>query len=117
MKTLEDFKKLIPILVDLVKNNDHEIGESCYERYEDNYVSYDEDGWLIEVSYRCSGEWNIDDGDYLTPPSRELICAWGEITEITASHYDEDTEEESEFSGDELEELWNALSEELKDIA
>ena len=46
-----------------------------------------------------------------------LIKAWGEVTEITASHYDVDTDEECEFSVDDLNELWGALDNELKDIA
>ncbi|MCM1140949.1 MAG: hypothetical protein NC453_20455, partial [Muribaculum sp.] len=64
MKTLDDLKKLIPTLVDLVKNNDHEIGKSYPEQdedgwsmcseYEDNYLCYEEDGWCIEICYRCT---------------------------------------------------------------
>lgn len=127
MKTLEDLKKLFPIIVEEIRDSDHEIGESypdqdedgwytCHD-YEDNYYSYEEDGWLIEVSYRCTGNWDNDPGDYWTPPSSDLRSAWGEVTEITATHYDEDTDEESEFSKDDLSELWNAIDEVLKDIA
>lgn len=37
MKTIADLNALIPTLVELIRNNDHEIGESYYEQ--------DEDGW------------------------------------------------------------------------
>ncbi|MCM1142291.1 MAG: hypothetical protein NC453_27285, partial [Muribaculum sp.] len=78
MKTIDDLKALFPTLIELVANNDHEIGDSYIEQdedgwgrcndYNDNYVSYEEDGWCIEISYRCCGEWDNDPGDYWTPP-------------------------------------------------
>lgn len=127
MKTLDDLKKLIPTLVDLVKNNDHEIGKSYPERnedgwsmssdYESNSVCYEEDGWCIEIYYRCTGEWDIDSGDYFTPPSCDLRSAWGEVTEIAASHYEEDTEEDTEFTEDDCSELWSAIDKVLEKIA
>lgn len=127
MKTIADLNALIPTLVELIRNNDHEIGESYYEQDEDgwgrcddsttNYLCYEEDGWLIEVTYECCGEWDNDPGDYWTPPSCVLRRAWGEVTEITATHYHEDTDEESEFSEEDVNKLWIALDEELKDIA
>lgn len=127
MKTIADLNALIPTLVDLLRKNGHEIGESYYDQDEDgwglcddsttNYFCYEEDGWLIEVTYECCGEWDNDPGDYLTPPSCDLRRAWGEVTEITATHYDEDTDEESEFSDEDVKILWSALDEELKDIA
>jgi len=113
--------------VDLLASQDHEIGESYYEQDEDgwgrcddsitNYFCYEEDGWLIEVTYECCGEWDNDPGDYWTPPSCDLRKAWGEVTEITASHYDEDTDEETEFSDDDVKELWSSLDKVLEDIA
>lgn len=73
MKTISDLNALIPTLVDLLSSNDHEIGESYYEQDEDgwgrcddsttNYFCYEEDGWLIEVTYECCGEWDNDPGD------------------------------------------------------
>ena len=127
MKTIADLNALIPTLVELLRNNDHEIGDSYIEQDEDgwgrcdepasNYLCYEEDGWLIEVTYECCGEWDNDPGDYWTPPSCDLRRAWGEVTEITATHYDEDIDEESEFSEEDVNKLWIALDEELKDIA
>ena len=127
MKTIADLNALIPTLVELLHNNDHEIGESYYEQDEDgwgwcdepatNYLCYDDDGWLIEITYECCAETYNDPGDYWTPPSHDLKGAWGKVTEILASHTDEETDEESEFSDDDLKELWGALDEELKDIA
>ena len=127
MKTIDDLKALIPTIVEQFSKNDHEIGESYFEQDEDgwgrcddsitNYFCYEEDGWLIEVTYECCGEWDNDPGDYWTPPSCDLRRAWGEVTEITATHYDEDIDEESEFSEEDVNKLWIALDEELKDIA
>ncbi len=127
MKTIVDLNALIPTLVELLHNNDHEIGESYYEQDEDgwgrcdepatNYLCYDDDGWLIEITYECCAETYNDPGDYWTPPSHDLKGAWGKVTEILASNTDEETDEESEFSDDDLKELWGALDEELKDIA
>ena len=127
MKTIADLNALIPTLVELLHNNDHEIGESYYEQDEDgwgrcdepatNYLCYDDDGWLIEITYECCAETYNDPGVYWTPPSHDLKGAWGKVTEILASHTDEETDEESEFSDDDLKELWGALDEELKDIA
>lgn len=127
MKTIADLNALIPTLVELLHNNDHEIGESYYEQDEDgwgrcdepatNHLCYDDDGWLIEITYECCAETYNDPGDYWTPPSHDLKGAWGKVTEILASHTDEETDEESEFSDDDLKELWGALDEELKDIA
>ena len=127
MKTIEDLKKLIPTIVEQIKSTDHEIGE-CYPEqdedgwgmccdYTDNYFSYEEDGWMIEISYRCCGEWDCDSGDYWTPPSCDLRKAWGEVTEITAYHYDDDTDEESEFTKDDCSELWSAIDKVLEKIS
>lgn len=127
MKTTTDLNALIPAIVELLKNNGHEIGESYCERDEDgwgrcdesisNYLCYEEDGWFIEITYECCGEWVYAPGDYWTPPSCDLRSAWGEVKEITAYHYDEETDEETEFGEEDLNELWRALDEELKDIA
>lgn len=127
MKTIADLNALIPTLVELLRNNDHEIGESYYEQDEDgwgrcdepatNYLCYEDNGWLIEITYECCAESYNDPGDYWTPPSHDLKGAWGKVTEILASHCDEETDEESEFSDKDLKELRGALDEELKDIA
>lgn len=92
MKTIADLNALIPTLVELIRNNDHEIGESYYEQDEDgwgrcddsttNYLCYEEDGWLIEVTYECCGEWDNDPGDYWTPPSCDLRRAWARLLKL-----------------------------------
>lgn len=126
MKSKSDLNALIPTLVEQFLKKGHEIGESYFEHDEDdwgrcddsttNYFCYEEDGWFIEVTYECCGEWDNDPGDYWTPPSSDLIRAWGEVKEISASHYDEDTDEESEFSEDDLCELWEELNKSLEHI-
>lgn len=123
MKTVSDLNALIPQIIGHVLDNP-EIG-SCYygkseEDYEETYatnnICYDENGWCIEVSYRCCGEWRSDRGDYLTPPSSELLRAWGEVIDITAYHYDESADEETEFCDDQLNQLWDAINNALESI-
>lgn len=123
MKTIDDLKALLPELKKRVLDNP-EIGSTFYGRCEDdydedwadNYVCYDEDGWCIEISYKCIGDWACDSGDYWTPPSSDLKRAWGEVTELTASHYDDDTDEETEFTEDELNEIWNEIDQVLSSL-
>lgn len=127
MKTITDLNALIPTIVDMLAKNEHEIGESYIEQNEDgwgrccepatNYFCYEKDGWLIEITYECCGVWHNDSGDYWTPPSSSLVRAWGEVIELTAIHYDEESDEETEFSNENLLSLWQALNKKLEKIA
>lgn len=127
MKTVADLNALIPVIADKLSKHNHEIGKCVYERDEDgcarsddpliNYFYYEEDGWSIEIVYECCGEWDYAPRDYWTPSSRTLLSAWGEISDITAIHYDEGTDEETEFNEDDLKELWTALDKTLEKIA
>lgn len=121
MKTISDLKALVPRLTALMLDNP-EIGErfqdgSDYnETTADNYVSYDDDGWCVEVSFQCCGVWDYDRGDWATPPSWTLQRAWGEVTDLTASHYDETTDEETLFVGKDLNEIWRALDRSIETL-
>ena len=127
MKTTADLNSLIPTLVEMLRYNEHAIGESFIEQDEDgygrsenpesNYLAYEEDGWLIEINYECSGEYASDSGDSWTPSYCELMRAWGSVTSIIATHYDSETDEDTEFSEEDVKGLWSALDEELKNIA
>lgn len=127
MKTISDLNAIIPAIIEKFEKEEHQIGESYYEPdedgwgrcddYTDNYFVYEEDGWFIEVSYKCCGDWIYDSGDYWTPPSRDLRRAWGEVTEISVCHYDDDTDEESVLDGNDLAGLWCALDKSLEKIA
>lgn len=121
MKTISDLNALTPQLVALVLDNptigEHfQDGNDYNETWSENYISYDDDGWCVEVSFQCCGVWDYDRGDWATPPSWTLQRAWGEVTDLTASHYDETTDEETSFVGNELNELWSALNRALKNI-
>lgn len=127
MKTIEDLKALLPTLLELFSQEDHEIGESYWEYDEDgrgrhndympNCFIYDEDGWYVEVHYECCGVYHDDPGDYWTPPCEDLIRAWGKVSEINAYYYEEDTDEETEFSKEELKGFFAPFNKELEDIA
>lgn len=123
MKTKSDLLKLFPLLINQLKENDHEIPMSFILNSdgsgdpEENYFSYEEDGWQIEVVYDCWGEWEVDEGDYWTPSNRRLVKAWGEVTNLSVTHYDEETDEETEFSQKDLTELYNSLNEALLTIS
>lgn len=126
MKTINDFKALLPILIKFFSQQEHQVGESYWDKDEDgwdkcddykpNCFIYEEDGWEIEVCYECCGEWDNDPGDYWTPPCHKLVKAWGEVTKITAYHYDDETEEESKFDEDDLREFFSEFDKELEDI-
>lgn len=114
MKTTKDLNDLIPTLLELVANNEHEIGE-C-DNPETNYICYNKDGWCIEITYECSGKFMDDPGDYWTPPFRELLSASGKVTELSAFHFDKQTNDDSWFSDDDVKELWEALDKELINV-
>lgn len=121
---------LIPLIPDILasfESNDHEIGDSYFEcgddgwsrcnDYVDNIFKYENEGWYIEVLYRCCGEWRETPGDYWTPGDVELVKAWGEVEDVWATYTDESTGEELEFCMDDLPDLLNALNESLRNIA
>lgn len=126
MKTANEIEALIPVLTDLLAQSPKKIGKSSWQLTEDgwqredypetNWLDYDKDGWDVEITYECTGFRELDDGDRDTPPSVEINRAWGEVTDIYASRYDEDTEETVEYSYDELRPLYAALDEVLREI-
>ena len=119
MKTTNDFKDILPTLINLFSNEDHQIGVSEYghDEYESNNFIYEEDGWYVEVNYECCGEYVNEAGDYWTPPCFELIRGWGRVSEITVIHTDDETGEETEFCDEEMQEIIAIFDEELRDIA
>lgn len=114
MKTIDDLYNLIPELIDMVLD-DPTIGD-CDGTDGGNHVCYEKDGWCIEIGYTCSGEWDCDYGDYWTPPSYDLISAQGEVDEILVSYYDEATGETIDFADDDIDFLWNEISDALSSL-
>lgn len=119
MKTVEDLNKLTSEIIDLVRE-DPEIGKTHYNGIDDidvewaeNYAYYEEDGWEIEIHFRCTGNAIHDSGDYYTAPSDYIENARGEVLGITALHYDEDTDETTYFNDSNLKDLWNAIDQSL----
>lgn len=119
MKTIADLNALSDKLLDLMLD-DPQIGDTYWDQDEDgwgkcsdwesNNICYEEDGWCIEIFYECNGKYCNDPGDYYTPPCYDLISATGRVSEIVASHYDEETEEETEFSEEDTKELESLLN-------
>lgn len=116
---MEKLASIIPVILERFETLDHNIGYSDWEgdEYETNSFCYEEDGWLIEITYECCGKWDIDPGDYWTPPTNDLVSAWGRVTELTASHYSEETDEEIEFSEEDLSGLRSELNKIINSIA
>lgn len=127
MKTIADLNALIPTLVNHLRNNDHKIGRTFWDQSEDgwnlgeeseeNFLDYDGDGWYIEINYEVTGEWDEAPGDYWTPGYCSLRKAWGNVTSISATHYDDETDEETIFSEEDLTDLYYALNKELEYIS
>lgn len=111
MKTIADLNALIPQLIEIVLDAP-EVGENG--AFAQNCAIYEEDGWIIEVSYKCTGTWDNDPGDYFTPPCHELIESTGIVTEVCASHYDDDEDVETTFTISDTKDLRNAIDEALK---
>lgn len=123
MKTIADLNALIPTICDQLRKAEHEIGNVCYDEYgrddeyKDNIFTYeDQDGWTVEATYRCCGEYINEPGDYWTPPCCELVRAWGNVVELDAWHSGPVTGEVTEFSDEDLQELRKAMNEVLKSI-
>lgn len=121
MKTIEDLRALYPTIIDEIVNDTHEFGETYYgpdgwEDYEDNFYTYEEDGWLIEIVYRCTGIFVNDPGDYWTPPCHDLEEGWGNVAEMSVTHYDEETGDETVFEDDDLCELNTLIDKALSNL-
>jgi hypothetical protein len=119
MKTTAELNSLIPALIEILEKKNHNLGSSSYdgEDFETNNFYYEKDGWFVEVVYECCGYSEFIGGSYYTPSTSELKAAWGRVTEITAYHYDDDTEEETLFSDNDLSEIWRAIDNKLGNIA
>ena len=123
MKTEKDLNELIPQLISMILDNP-EIGDSYSEdgdggyeeEWAENYANYYQDGWNIEVNYRCIGKWDCDPGPSYCPSNLNRLGATGEVTGIFASYLDEDTDEYKEFSDEEIDTLWRALDKSLEKI-
>lgn len=126
MKTIADLNSLTSTLEELLRNANHKIGATYDEQDEDgwgkaedwdyNYLLFKEGGWFIDIEYECNGVYAYEQGDYDTPPCDDLLRARGRITNINATHYDEDTDDATEFSDEDLKDLVKALDKVLEDI-
>lgn len=116
MKTLLELNALIPTIIKLMNKEEPKIGDYQEGEYEENSFTYEEDGWVIEIDYNCTGYWCIERETWDYPGCCEVTSGWGEVEEIRASHYDEETDEETEFSEEDLTDLYKAVNENLKEL-
>lgn len=122
MKTTADLNALIPIICELIANNDHEIGSKGIDRIEriefyepeSNIVTYEEDGWLIEVLYKCTGEHHHSLASYYQPEEYYIRNIDAKLIEITASY--ENAGETIDFTEGDLKTMCEAVQKELDEI-
>ena len=90
MDTKAELKALLPEISRRLSMLDHNIGdrESGY-----NDFAYDQDGWYITFVYDLSGKWERGYG---------FDSVRGRVTDLSIEHYDEEREEEDQFSDDEI---------------
>lgn len=84
--------------------------------YEDDSLFsfyYEDHGYIIEGSGIVGGNW-YDAGDgYWTPRECYLTNGWGKVNVLTITHFDEETEEESEFSEEVIQNISERLENQL----
>ncbi len=116
MKSLQHLQKLYSILVNLLRTNSHVFGNCYGDCAALNNIWYEEGGWDIEISYTCTAEIEHDAGDYWTEEYNNVKSAYGELINLSVSHYDEETDEETEFTSNQLKELRVLLIKELENL-
>lgn len=120
MKTINDLNAYLPQIKSMMRVN-AEIGEMFYGNCEDeteadwadNFICFEEDGWCVEVSYRCVGDV-YDDSRWTG--AKELVKGWGEVTDLQVSYWDEKTDTITEFPDKDLDEIWIELDKALENL-
>lgn len=108
MKTIDDLKKILPRIIEKMLEKP-EIGYSAcgsseddtIEEWAENNVFFEEDGWEIDIQYRCVSD---------------STRTRGEVTEIYVSHYDDATDEETTFDDESINEITNIINRSLYTI-
>ena len=106
-KTLDEtFDELVANMCDSIElgANDEDSSFSFY---------YEDYGYLIEGSGRVGGNWCEDGDGYWTPREYYLKYGWGYLDELTITHYDEETDEETEFPDEIVNGIFSRLDKEL----
>ena len=112
-------ENLTAIILDELKVMNHNVGNSDIEdgdEYATNCQYFEKDGWHVELNYSLCGKWSFSNGDYWTPAYDDLVDVWGTVDEITVVYVDPVTEEETEFSEEELKEIHSIILETIKEI-
>lgn len=107
MRTIENLREIYPQLLQLVRDNSHEIGDYEEDISYSNMVQYDKDGWSIQIDYECTGRYYMN-GD--------LQDGWGTVTDIFAYYIDDETGYEEQMQEDSLAELYELVNEVLKQL-
>lgn len=107
MRTIENLREIYPELLQLVRDNSHEVGDYDEGSSYENKVEYDKDGWSIEIHYECTGKYYW---------SGEMYDGWGTATDIFVFYIDDETGYEEQIPEDDLTELYLLVNKELKQL-
>lgn len=124
MKTTSDLKAQLPALISYLKSQKHEIGVWYEDTDMDedgergciisnpavNEFVYEEDGWLVEGEYECIGKLESEPSTMWSPGYEEIGNPEGGFTWLSAYHYDEETNEATDFTDEDVNEIWDALN-------
>ncbi len=114
MKTMDDLRNQYLNIIETVIANDHAIMDGTAT---ENTAIFDQDGWYAEICYECTGIFADSSEDWWTPGDCDLISAKGEVTGIEAiSYIDPVTGEETDFEGEQLDEIKALINKELERI-
>lgn len=94
MKTLADLRDLLPELKELIKNANYNFGDD--ENPEYNEIELERDGWSIGIVVESTAEYSEGYGMGFLDSYQHTFSSFEPY------HYDEDSEEETLYSQDEL---------------
>ena len=76
---------------------------------------YDENGFYIEGSGIVGGDWHVDGDGYFEPREYQLKYGRGNLEDLSITHYDEETGEETEIADDFVNEIKKRLDKALSE--
>lgn len=108
-------KTLDEIFDEIAENMCDNIEFSAYDEDTSFSFCYEEHGYYIEGSGIVGGDWYEDGDGYWAPREYYLKYGWGYLNELSITHYDEETDEETEFPDEVVNDIFGRLDKELSD--